>query len=250
MRSSDLILLCTSFLVPQGLRREAADAGARLISMSGVDSEAIKRCFDVDYEELARNTKLLAEKIQSSKAIRCRTDNGTELEAELTGRKPVYLDGLARIRGQITALPAGVVAVAPCENTANGTIVIDGSIAEVGIVRFPVTCTVEEGRIVEIKGGREAKRLKRLLSADIPAGFCLAEVGAGTNPKAKYTGNLLEDERVYASCHVGFGRNSHIGGIIESKVHIDCTIKRPEIYVDDRKVVSSGRILPVLTASE
>ena len=242
MRNADLILLCTSFLVPQGVRREAAEAGARLISMSGIDRVTVKRCFDINYDELSRTTRMLAETLQSSKVITYETSSGTELRAELVGRKSVYLDGLARIRGQLSALPAGVVAIAPCEETANGTVVIDGSVAEMGVVHSPISCTVKDGRIVDIKGGREAKKFKALLSRDGSTGFQLAEVGVGTNPKAKYTGNLLEDERVYASGHIGFGRSSHIGGITESKVHIDSTVRRPEVYVNGQRIVSSGRI--------
>jgi len=242
MRNADLILLCTSSLIPQGVRREAAESGARLISMSSIDHETIKRCFDVNYEELSETTRLLAETLQSSKVITYKTDSGTELKAQLAGRKSVYLDGLARIRGQLSALPAGVVAIAPREETANGTIVIDGSVAELGVVHSPISCTLKDGRIVDIKGEREAKKFKALLSRDGCTGFQLAEVGVGTNPKAKYTGNLLEDERVYASGHIGFGRNSHIGGIIESKVHIDSTVRRPEVFVNGQRIVSSGSI--------
>jgi len=245
MRNADLILLCTSFLVSQGVRREATQAGARLISMSGIDRETVKRCFDVNYDELSKTTRVLSETLQSSRTITYKTDSGTELRVELAGRKSFYLDGLARARGQLSALPAGVVAVAPREETADGTIVIDGSVAEIGVVHSPISCIVEDGRIADIKGGREAKKFKALLSIDSSAGFCLAEVGVGTNPKAKYTGNLLEDERVYASGHIGFGRNSHIGGIIESKVHIDSTVRRPEVHVNGQRIISSGRIVTI-----
>lgn len=135
-----------------------------------------------------------------------------------------------------------MVAVAPLEGTAKGTIVIDGSIVEIGIVRSTIRCAVEDGRIVDIEGGKDARKFRALLSEDGSTGFCVAEIGGGTNPKAEYSGNILEDERIYASGHVGFGRNSHIGGTIESRVHIDSTMKRPKICVDGKEIVSSGKI--------
>jgi leucyl aminopeptidase (aminopeptidase T) len=242
MRNSDLVLLCTCALIPQSIRREACEAGARLISMSGVSLETVKRCLDVDYNELSRMSRMLAETYQSAKEATISTKRGTELSVQLMGRKATYLDGIARVEGQLTALPAGVVAVSPLEGTAKGTIVIDGSIAEIGIVRSPVRCVVEKGQIVDIEGGKEAKKFEALLSEDCSTGFCVAEIGGGTNPKARYSGNILEDERIYASGHVGFGRNSHIGGTINSKVHIDSTMRRPEIRVDGRTIVSSGKI--------
>jgi leucyl aminopeptidase (aminopeptidase T) len=210
--------------------------------MSGVSLETVKRCLDVDYNELSRMSRMLAETYQSAKEATISTKRGTELSVQLMGRKATYLDGIARVEGQLTALPAGVVAVSPLEGTAKGTIVIDGSIAEIGIVRSPVRCVVEKGQIVDIEGGKEAKKFEALLSEDCSTGFCVAEIGGGTNPKARYSGNILEDERIYASGHVGFGRNSHIGGTINSKVHIDSTMRRPEIRVDGRTIVSSGKI--------
>jgi leucyl aminopeptidase (aminopeptidase T) len=242
MESANLVLLCASFLIPQHIRETAVRSGARLVSISGVDREIVKRCFDVNYDELSRTTRMLVEKYEAAKEVTFATNRGTELSVQLCGRKAGYLDGIARTAGKISVLPAGVVAVVPLEGTAKGTIVIDGSIAEIGIVKSPIRCVVENGMIVDIKGGREARMFKALLSRDSSTGCCVAEVGGGTNPKARYCGNLLEDERVYASGHVGFGRNSHIGGAIRSKIHIDSTMKRPKICIDGREVVSSGRI--------
>jgi len=242
MKTSNLILLCTHRLLPQSIRRRATEAGARLISMSGVGRETVKRCFDVDYEALSKATKLLADSLQSAREVTFCTKAGTELSVQLSGRKPVYLDGIAKTGGQLTALPAGVVAVSPLEGTAKGILTIDASVAGIGMVDSPIQCVVEGGRIIDISGGREARRFRRLLSEGGDNGFCIAEIGAGTNLGAKYSGNLLEDERVYASGHVGFGDNIHLGGTISSKVHVDATVKRPRICVDGREVINSGRI--------
>ena len=242
MESANLVLLCASFLVPQHVREAAVRAGARLISISSVDRNIARRCFDINYGELSKMTRMLAERYESAREVNLETNSGTELSVKLCRRKAAYLDGIARTAGKLGVLPAGVVAVAPLEGTAEGTIVIDGSIAEIGIVKSPIRCVVENGMIVDIKGGKEARKFEALLSRDSSTGFCVAEVGGGTNPKARYCGNLLEDERVYASGHVGFGRNSHIGGAIRSKIHIDSTMKRPKIRIDGKEVVSSGRI--------
>ena len=242
MKTSDLVLLCTHALIPQRIRREATEAGARLISMSGVNREIVKRCFDVDYEELSKVTRVLAETLQSAKDVTFNTKSGTDLSVRLSGRKSVYLDGTAKTSGQLSALPAGVVAVSPLEGTAKGTLVIDASVAEIGVVDSLIRCIVEDGRIVDITGGSDANKFRKLLSEGGPTGFCVAEVGAGTNPRARYSGNLLEDERVYASGHIGFGENTRLGGTIESKIHIDTTMKRPKICVNGREVINLGKI--------
>ncbi len=51
--------------------------------------------------------------------------------------------------------------VSPLEGTADGVIVADGSIPYIGIgvLEEPVTIKVENGRIVDISGGYQAKML-------------------------------------------------------------------------------------------
>ncbi len=84
---------------------------------------------------------------------------------------------------------------------------MNGSIASIGLLKKPVTLTVERGRITEIRGDEEAQKLLEILEAADENARCIAEVGLGTNPKATYIGNLVEDERVRGSGHIGLGEN-------------------------------------------
>jgi leucyl aminopeptidase (aminopeptidase T) len=140
-------------------------------------------------------------------------------------------------------LPAGVVATAPLPETAEGKVVVDGTMASIGLLENPVTLTVKGGRIEEIQGNGEAEDLLCILEAADENARCIAEVGLGTNPKATYIGNLVEDERVRGSGHIGLGRNVHLGGTIESSLHMDATIRKPSIYLDGETIVSEGNLL-------
>src|SRR5699024_12243338 len=67
-------------------------------------------------------------------------------------------------------------------------------------------------------------------------GRTIAEVGIGTNKKARLTGNVLEDEKVYGTVHIAFGSNKPFGGVTDAGVHIDCVIKDPVVHIDGKQI--------------
>ena len=243
MLSGDVVIINTKEIFPHAPRRSATNAGARLLSMCMVSADMALRALDLDYDQLARVTRRAADLLARSSEIVIRSEAGTDIRMDTTDRPVTYLDGLAREPGKSTGLPAGVVALAPRPDTADGQVILDGSIHDIGLLREPVALTVKKGRVETIDGGEEATALLRMLDgADENARF-VAEVGLGTNHKATYTGNLVEDERVSGSGHIGFGRNTHLGGQIESMLHTDATIRKPSIYIDGEAIVEEGRLL-------
>ena len=71
----------------------------------------------------------------------------------------------------------------------------------------------------------------------------IAEFGIGTNDKAKITGNILEDEKVIGTCHIALGNNAGFGGKINVQLHLDGIIKKPTIWVDNKKIMENGKFL-------
>jgi leucyl aminopeptidase (aminopeptidase T) len=243
MISADVVLLCTRELFPHRPRRSATEAGTRVLSMCTVTKEMALRALDVDYDELSRVTRELANALSQASEVLIKSQLGTEIRRAIRGQAAVYLDGLAREPGRSTALPAGVVAILPLTETAEGKVILDGSISSIGLLRKPVALTVKRGKIEDIQGDEEAEELLRILETADENACCIAEVGLGTNPKATYTGNLVEDERVRGSGHIGLGRNTHLGGTIESSLHLDATIRKPTIYLDGQAIVRDGNLL-------
>lgn len=241
--SADVVIIHTKDIFPHTLRKKIAASGGRVLSLCAVTDEIARRTLAVDYPRLAKTTRAIAQLLAISKEMFISTPAGTELSLSINNQIVICLDGLATEAGMITALPAGVVATVPLANSAEGVIVLDGSISSLGLVKDPVIITVKEGRITKIEGGETAQKLEAILNLADPNARCLAEVGIGTNPKAIYTGLLIEDERVYGSAHVGFGGNVHLGGYIESNLHIDATLKSPTVYVDRLLLVDKGRLL-------
>lgn len=142
--------------------------------------------------------------------------------------------------GQSGNLPSGETYIAPLEGTANGEIVIDGSIADIGRLTKAVTIRVENGKLVAASGSQGEALLALLGDGD---GRMLAELGIGTNPMARMTGNVLEDEKKAGTCHIAFGSNHTFGGTIHADVHIDCIITRPQLFIDGKLILAHGKIV-------
>jgi leucyl aminopeptidase (aminopeptidase T) len=60
----------------------------------------------------------------------------------------------------------------------------------------------------------------------------IGELGIGVNPKARITGNLLEDEKAGKTAHIAFGNNENMpGGKNNSKTHRDFLFHSPTLTV-------------------
>ncbi|MBA3064791.1 hypothetical protein FP803_05115 [Candidatus Woesearchaeota archaeon] len=67
--------------------------------------------------------------------------------------------------------------------------------------------------------------------------------GIGTNPKAKITGNVLEDEKVLGTVHFAFGNDLSYNGTNNIPLHLDGVIKEPTIEVDGKTIMKNGKLL-------
>ena len=111
-------------------------------------------------------------------------------------------------------------------------------------MELPIKFTVVDGFAVKILGDREAMELrKQLESVKNKNAYNIAEFGIGTNPNAKVTGNIIEDEKSLGTCHIALGNNSGFGGKVNVPIHVDGVITRPTIFVDDKKLVDRGELL-------
>jgi leucyl aminopeptidase (aminopeptidase T) len=145
-------------------------------------------------------------------------------------------------RGAFGNLPCGEGFIAPIEGTAEGRLVVDGTIAALGRVPEPIELTVEDGHLVEATGDL-GERLLGMLRKAGDGGTNVAELGIGTNEKAQLTGNLLEDEKILGTAHVAFGASAAIGGTVQVPIHIDCVVLEPEVTVDGEPIARGGKLL-------
>lgn len=244
MKQADIVLCPTSkSLTHTDSRRAASAVGARVATLPGVTEEIMVRCMNADYHEIAARTYRLCERLDRTKIVRVTAPGGTDLTMPIAGRQAHASSGLFRDRGQWGNLPTGESYLAPLEGLSSGVLVVDGSMAGVGVVGQPLRIVVEKGYATEITGGPEADALIALLAPHGRDARTVAEFGIGTNDKAKLTGVILEDEKVMGTIHVAFGDNKSMGGTVRVASHLDGLVKRPTVWFDDEKVMEDGRLL-------
>jgi len=225
-------------------REKATELGVRGATMPGITKAMFLETLGADYKEIKELCEKMKKALDGHKEVRVVTDLGTDITLGIEGREIIMDTGMLQEKGAFGNLPAGEVFVAPVEGTSNGVIVFDGAIAGVGVLSEPVRVEVKDGFAVKIEGGEEAKRFEELLSSvGKKEAFNVAELGIGTNPKAKIVGNILEDEKVFGTVHIAFGDNSTIGGKTKAGIHLDGIIKEPTVYVDGEKIIEKGKWL-------
>ena len=239
------VVLCptTKSLTHTDARRNASAKGVRIATFPGITKDVMIRGLNADYKKIARLTIKLTKLLEKTKTVRVTAPNGTDIELEIAGRKAIQSKGLFHKKGESGNLPTGEAFVAPLEGKSNGIFVVDGSMAGIGVVKNPIRIKVEKGYATKITGGTEARKLVRMLSKFGKKGRNIAELGIGTNDKAKLSGNLLEDEKVLGTVHIALGNNKSMGGNVSVPIHVDGVIKKPTVYFDNKMIMKNGKLL-------
>lgn len=141
--------------------------------------------------------------------------------------------------------PNGELNICPIEYSANGKLVFDLCMHQIGRIREPIELTIRDGRVIGIEGGADAHVLRRHLEehGDENAYVCPAEASIGINSKARIRGVQREDKNILGTMHFGLGTNVDVGGEILSNIHMDGVILEPTLYVDGNKRIEDGRFL-------
>lgn len=244
MTRADIVLCPTSkSLTHTDSRRAASLAGARVATLPGVTEAIMVRCMNANYDEIAARTHRLCERLEQAATVRVTAPGGTDITMPIAGRHALASSGLFRERGQWGNLPTGEAYLAPLEGQSQGVVVVDGSMAGVGLLGEPIRIVVEDGYATEITGGADAQRLIALLEPHGRDARTVAEFGVGTNDKATLTGVILEDEKVMGTIHIAFGDNKSMGGTVRVASHLDGLVRNPTVWFDEAKVMEEGRLL-------
>ncbi len=244
MKKVDVVICPTAkSLTHTKARRDAAEAGVRVGTMPGISIETMVRCLNADAERIINLTKYVEDKLNSVSEIRVVTESGTDIVMPMKGRKVLPSTGVLRNKGSWGNLPSGEVYLAPWEDKSEGVVIVDGSMAGVGMVSTPIRIEVKKGYAEKIEGGEEAKKLISLLEKPGREARAVAEFGIGTNYKAQLCGQILEDEKVYGTIHIAFGNNMSMGGKISVSSHLDGLVKDPDVYLDGVLIMKKGKLV-------
>jgi leucyl aminopeptidase (aminopeptidase T) len=241
MAASDVALAPTvQSLSHTAARKRASEAGVRIATLPGVTEEMLARVMSADMDGLRRKGEAVAEALDRASEAKITDANGTDLTLDLSGREAIPDAGELTERGAFGNLPCGEAFISPV--TGNGTLVIDGSLAGVGLADEPVQLVVEGGHLTSARGG-QGMAFMELLTEHGEDGTNIAELGIGTNEKAILTGEVLEDEKIAGTCHVAFGASAGIGGTVQVPVHLDCVVMKPTLELDGEPIVRDGELL-------
>ncbi len=235
---------CDVFIAPTSrslshtsARKRAIDGGARGATMPGVTEDMLGRVMAVDFDTMAARSKAVAAVLDAGTRAHVTCPRGTDLRLALEGRAGISDDGELSARGAFGNLPCGEGFIAPA--FGEGTVVAS-SLSPLGISLEPAALTVAEGRIVAADGGLGPQFIELLL-AHGELGTNLAELGVGTNDRARLTGNVLEDEKILGTVHVAFGASAGIGGTVSVPIHLDVVVLDASLEVDEQLVLDRGR---------
>jgi leucyl aminopeptidase (aminopeptidase T) len=243
MKEVDVLLIPTSkSLSHTQARREACQAGTRCATLPGITEDTMCRALNANYQKIALLSWQIAEILTEGSVAHVTTPAGTDIRMSLVGRAAHPDTGLVHKPGDFSNLPAGEAYMAPVEGSAQGTIVVDGCIGETGVLKKPITLQVKDGFVTKISGGAQAQILRRAIRDLGKLARNIAELGIGTNDKARVVGIALEDEKVMGTVHIAMGDNASMGGNISVASHLDAILLRPTLRIDGQIIIANGQL--------
>ncbi len=242
---------------------------ARAFWSPGATKDMFCRTVPIDYSRLREDCARASKMLTGVRTVRVTAPGGTDIAIGVSGRKARADDGDFRRPGRGGNLPSGETYVSPELGTADGIIAFDGSVVlhsgEI-VIKRPIVTEVRGGFVTSISGGSEAIKLEESvrmgekkalesgkrgnLRADLARKYAMnarsiGELGIGLNRSARITANILEDEKVYGTCHFAIGSN--YDGDAEAMIHLDALVKKPTVTVvgpsgRERRLMVAGRL--------
>lgn len=229
---SDVFLAPTSkSLSHTRARQHTCDAGARGATLPGITPEVFKTGLDADYDRIAESCRRLLDQVDGASTISIETDAGTDLTVEPGGRNWMADTGIVHDAGDFSNLPAGEVFVSPL--SADGTLVIDGTMRPHGLLDEPIEISIADGLVTSISDPSVRETVETAAEEVGDAAYNVAELGIGTNDGVvDLVGSVLLDEKAAGTIHVAIGDDASIGGDVEAPIHLDGVVRNPRLLAD------------------
>jgi leucyl aminopeptidase (aminopeptidase T) len=231
--------------------RAVTNGRTRNLMLGGLSPEQLIRCIgEVDIDAQIRFQNKVVDITKRAKKMRISNAAGTDVTFENDPGRPFANEHIAETPGG--HFLTGQIGWAPKEETIYGTFVFDGAIsgggeADIGRVTAPVVYEVEKGRIMDIRGGREATIVKRWFEKlGDPGMYLAAHVCYGFNPNAKLGFTTTEDERVWGCTEWGFGYQGPMYSGGKPRVaasHIDGISLECSVTCDSEPITKNGEVV-------
>ncbi len=220
----------------------------RFLGLPAMNVDVFVRLFArTDQRRLAEFLEGVAERISEARHVRITTPAGEDVSFENDPSHPVFArTGYPDTPG--TFMLPGMIAWAPAFDTINGVVVFDGSIVpQIGMLSQPVWVHLQKGVIQRIEGGRQAAEWDNWLrSFNDPQMLRPAHVSFGFHPRAKLTGQIGEDERIWGATQWGFGA---VAGYLAppdglpAASHTDAISLNSSVWLDGKPMTDRGTVV-------
>lgn len=248
MLEADVIYLPVTFAMAHTVAvRKAIAEGARVVSMSAFTERMMEEGgLFADFAARRPLCQAMAKRLTEASQVRVTNPAGTDLSLGIGGRRGNSHACIVDQAG-FTAVPNIEANTSPVEGTTEGPLVVDGSIPYygVGVITDPVRFEISGGFVRAIEGGSQAEFLRELLARQNDEWvYNIAQFAIGLNPECReFTGEMLNDEGVNGTIHIGIGTSSSLGGVVQAKTHFDAIIREPTVWLDDEVIIRDGEIL-------
>lgn len=215
---------------------------ARAATMPGVEPEMFAGVMTADWKRVEQRSRAAAEALSQATSAEVHSAAGRVLRFSLEAREGIADTGIVDQPGQFGNLPGGEGFIAPVEGTAEGELSV-GPPDDPGRWHF----RFREGKLMEVSGDPPfAKKLDEVF-AKHAAAHNLAELGVGTNEKAKPCDSILESEKILGTVHLAMGDNAGFGGNVSVPFHQDFIVYEPTLVLQsptgENKLVAAGKFM-------
>ncbi|MCD6414123.1 MAG: aminopeptidase [Candidatus Diapherotrites archaeon] len=236
MRKADILYCPTKYsLTHTNAVRAAKRRGARIATLPEMTEEMFVRGMSADYSWIKKENQKLARLLNKTKVVKVKAKN-TEFTTEIGGKRFLLDDGDISKKGSLSNLPAGETAFVPKN--------LNGHWSPYN-TQFPTFKCMKGTKFIArnnyVTNITDPKVKNYFWS--IRNGRYLAEFAIGTNPGARLSGKVIEDEKVFGTCHVAIGDSKSLSGNIDADIHQDFVIDKPTIWFDDKLIMDKGKTL-------
>lgn len=200
--------------------RLLVEHGCRFASMPMLTQSVLDGPMQASWEEVAARTKTVYHVLAEAVRLSLTCPLGTSFSVSLGAKENIHQDtGLLQIPGSLGNLPAGEAYFVPAPESAEGKLVFTSGPDKPSVE--PTEVIVNKGKVSFCENDTAyAKFLDSKFQADFRMRH-VAELGIGTNPRARDVGSMIEGEKIQGTVHIALGDDITMGGSNQATEHWD-----------------------------
>ena len=205
----------------------------------------------MDLKKIAKIGRDVASILEKAQRVHLTAPNGTSLTFELN-RRPVHIDDGIIDKEDIakksldTQLPTGSVLTTIVETSANGKVIFDQPLQQMGLNILGIRWEFKEGKLTSMTAKKNLEPISKQFEKATGDRDRIGFLQIGLNPKAKY--GYLMDYIVEGAVQIGVGDNEYIGGKNSSSFGMVATMSKATLDIDGRTIIRDGQLSPRSTS--